>query len=340
MNKNRRRFAELHLHLDGAITVDIAKKLAEMQNIKLPYKNDEELSKALAVEHDCKSLNDFLKCFDLPCSLLQTKEAINEAVYLVQENIKSQGVEYAEIRFAPQLHLEKGMNMEEVVEAALAGLKRSELKCNLILCCMRMKDNYDANIETVELAHKFLITEESPDDFGVVAIDLAGAEAIYKTDQFEKIFALANKLKVPFTIHAGEADGAESVKCAVSFGARRIGHGVRSIEDEKLLEEIAKKDICMEMCPTSNLLTKAITSIDKFPILKFMEKGISVTINTDDMAICQTTMKEEVDLVKNKFLLTDRQERKLFENAIKYSFAKEKIKNGFLKNSYYCTKLG
>lgn len=331
MKENKRKFAELHLHLDGAITIDIAKKLAKMQNMKLSYENDEQLLKVLSVGKDCKSLNDFLKCFSLPCSLLQTKEAISEAVYLVQENIKNQGVEYAEIRFAPQLHLEKGLNMEQVIEAALSGLKRSELSCNLILCCMRMEDNHEANIETVKLAHKFLITEESMEDFGVVAIDLAGAEAVYKTEKFEDIFALANKLKVPFTIHAGEADGAESVRKAVEFGAKRIGHGVRSIEDELLLEEIAKKDICLEMCPTSNLLTKAVSSIEEFPIKKLMEKGIKVTINTDDMAICQTTMEKEMDLVKKHFQLTDEKEREFFENAIEYSFAKGKIKKRYLK---------
>ena len=132
----KKRYIELHLHLDGAITPDIAKDLAALQKIKLPYKDERELEKALMVSKDCRSLNEFLECFKLPCSLLQTKEGIARAVYLVQENIKRQGVVYAEIRFAPQLHMDKGLTMREVIESALDGLKKSDLKCNLILCCI------------------------------------------------------------------------------------------------------------------------------------------------------------------------------------------------------------
>ena len=127
----KKRYIELHLHLDGAITPDIAKDLAALQKIKLPYKDERELEKALMVSKDCRSLNEFLECFKLPCSLLQTKEGIARAVYLVQENIKRQGVVYAEIRFAPQLHMDKGLTMREVIESALDGLKKSDLKCNL-----------------------------------------------------------------------------------------------------------------------------------------------------------------------------------------------------------------
>ena len=118
-NKNEIAYADkyidLHLHLDGAITTDIAKKLAEVQNMELPTEDDKELEKLLTVPEDCTDLNDFLKCFALPDSLMQTKEGLSEAVYLVAENVKSQGVIYAEIRFAPQLHTEKGMSQEEAV---------------------------------------------------------------------------------------------------------------------------------------------------------------------------------------------------------------------------------
>ena len=127
------KYIDLHLHLDGAITSDIAKKLARLQNIKLLAENDEQLKKLLTVPDTCTSLNDFLKCFALPDALMMTQEGISEAVYLVAENIRQQGVIYAEIRFAPQNHTEKGMSQEEAVQAALEGLKRTELKANIIL---------------------------------------------------------------------------------------------------------------------------------------------------------------------------------------------------------------
>ena len=182
---------DLHCHLDGAITLEIAKTLGNLQNIELPAKNDDELLKKLSVPETCESLNDFLQCFGLPLRLLQTKEGISEAVRLVQENAKSQGLIYLEIRFAPQLHLINGLTQEEVILAALDGLKASELHTNLILCLMRSDHNQDENLETVKLAKKYLVKDE-----GVVAIDLAGAEALFKTKDFEKEFSLCLKIDV------------------------------------------------------------------------------------------------------------------------------------------------
>ena len=152
-----KKYIELHLHLDGAITIDIAKKLADLQEIILPAADDRELLKLLSVPEECENLNDFLKCFALPLTLLQTKEGIREAVYLVMEEQKKQGVVYAEIRFAPQLHCEKGLTQEDAVLAAVEGLKKSAVMGNLILCCMRGGDNDRENRETVELAKKYLV---------------------------------------------------------------------------------------------------------------------------------------------------------------------------------------
>jgi len=119
--KKINKFIDLHLHLDGAITVDIAKKLAALQNIKLPTNDDKELETLLTVKKDCRNLDDFLKCFALPISLLQTREGIREAIKLVADNIQKQGVIYAEFRFAPQLFTKKGLRQEQVIKAALDG---------------------------------------------------------------------------------------------------------------------------------------------------------------------------------------------------------------------------
>ncbi len=133
-------YGELHLHLDGAITPDIAKKLAVLQESDCHMKG-KQLSQVLSVGEDCQSLNEFLQCFALLLKLLQTKEGISEAVYLVQEELKAEGLSYAELRFAPQLHCQDGLSQAQVIEAALEGLKRSTLPCNLILCCMRGTGN-------------------------------------------------------------------------------------------------------------------------------------------------------------------------------------------------------
>lgn len=312
---------DLHCHLDGSITVDIAKHLAALQNIELPAKSDDELLKKLSVPETCESLNDFLQCFGLPSRLLQTKEGISEAVKLVQENCKSQGIIYLEIRFAPQLHCVNGLSQEEVILAALDGLKRSDLHTNLILCLMRSDHNKEENLETVQLAKKYLVKDE-----GVVAIDLAGAEALFKTADFEKEFSLASELGIPFTIHAGEADGAESVWTALNFGAKRIGHGVRVYEDEKLLEYVVKNQIPLEMCPNSNRQTKAVKDMTNYPLRKYLEAGVKVTINTDDMAICRTSLNHEFNYIKQNYGITEEEKKQLLLNAVDAAFCSDEFK--------------
>lgn len=318
---------DLHCHLDGAITLEIAKTLGNLQNIELPAKNDDELLKKLSVPETCESLNDFLQCFGLPLRLLQTKEGISEAVRLVQENAKSQGLIYLEIRFAPQLHLINGLTQEEVILAALDGLKTSELHTNLILCLMRSDHNQDENLETVKLAKKYLVKDE-----GVVAIDLAGAEALFKTKDFEKEFSLARDYGIPFTIHAGEADGAESVKTALKLGAKRIGHGVRVNEDPELLEYIVKNEIPLEMCPNSNRQTKAVSDMTKYPLQEYLAKGVKVTINTDDPAICRTNLKNEFSYIEKMYGITSDQKKQLLLNAADAAFCSENFKKYLKEN--------
>ena len=214
-------FIDLHLHLDGAITLDIAKVLAKLQNQTLPSSSDAELSKLLSIPPDCEDLNEYLRRFDLPISLLQTKESISEAFYLVQEKLIAQNVIYAELRFAPQSFMQRGLSQRKVIEAALDGLSRSHLSSNIILCCMRGLEREKANLETVQLAKEYLTTHD-----GITALDLAGAEGLFATSDYRELFSLASKLNVPFTLHAGEAAGADSVPVFVSHtDFQRVGPG-------------------------------------------------------------------------------------------------------------------
>ena len=303
MNKNG-CYIDLHAHLDGSVTVDIAKKLAALQNIALPADNDEELLTLLSVPDSCESLNDFLQCFDLPGRLMQTSEGLQNAVTLVLENMAQDGVIYAELRFAPQFHTLGGMTQEQAVQAAVAGLKNAPIPGNLILCCMRGEGNEKANEETLALAKKYLVR-----DHGVTAMDLAGAEA-----------------GIPYTVHAGEADGPESVRAAIQTGTKRIGHGVRSMEDESVMELIREKGITLEMCPTSNRQTHAIPDMKQYPLVRFLESGIRVTVNTDDMGIERTCLSKEFDYLKREFGLTEEQQKQVVLNAADAAFASEETK--------------
>ena len=162
---------DLHLHFDGSLLPRTVLELAQEQGILLPATEPDELKLFLAAPEECGSLNEYLEKFDLPLQVLQTKEAVRKAMYILVSSLKEQGMLYAEIRFAPQLHTKKGMSQEQVVKAALSGMQEaligSFFNCKLILCCMRGADNLGENLLTVRTAATFL-------GRGVAAVDLAG----------------------------------------------------------------------------------------------------------------------------------------------------------------------
>lgn len=318
-----RKYIDLHLHLDGSLSLKTVKELAKMQDIEIP-KDDKELISILQVSEDCRNLNEYLEKFDFPLKLLQTKDAISKSVYNLICELKAQGLIYAEIRFAPQLHTQKGLTQIEVVEAAIEGMNKSDFKCTLILCCMRGDDNFKENKETINIANKYLGN-------GVGAIDIAGAEALYPTENFEELFELARNLKIPFTIHAGEADGPQSVYKALEFKAKRIGHGIRSVEDKELMKKLANESIVLELCPTSNLNTNIFESLEDYPIRELIESGIKVTINTDNITVSGTTIEKEFQNLINTFSLDEDEVNTLIKNSIEGAFTDEETKIQLMK---------
>ena len=308
---------DLHLHFDGSLLPRTVLELAQEQGILLPAKEPDELKLFLTAPEDCESLNEYLEKFDLPLKVLQTREAVRKAMYILVSSLKEQGMLYAEIRFAPQLHTKKGLTQERVVQAALLGMQEalagSFFRCKLILCCMRGADNREENLLTVRTAAAFL-------GRGVAALDLAGAEALYPTEEFAEVFSLARELGVPFTIHAGEADGPESIEAALSFGASRIGHGVRTSEKPELLERLREQRIPLEMCPSSNVQTKAVPSLSQHPVLEFLRQGLCVTVNTDNMTVSDTTIEKELGLLSRELGMTAEEQKKLLLNAADAAF--------------------
>lgn len=286
---------DLHLHLDGSLTAAEVLALARHDGIALPRQTEETLLPLLQAEPDCPSLAVYLKKFDLPLQVLQTEYSVEQAVYFLLKRLSGQGLCYAEIRFAPQLHLQKGLTQEQVVSAAVTGLSKGiaefGMPAQLILCCMRGNTNREENLETVRIAKEFLGT-------GVCALDLAGNEAGFPTQSFTDVFALAKGQHVPFIIHAGEAAGPESVQQALDLGACRIGHGIRSIQDDSLLTRLAREQIPLELCFTSNMQTKAVQDASAYPLCHFWELGIPVTVNTDNMTVSGTELRREYALLQ------------------------------------------
>lgn len=319
----QRCLIDLHLHLDGSISVPMARRLAELDGRVLD-EDDASLGRRLSVTYDCRDLNEYLQKFDFTANLLETREQLSECMYLLQEELVQLGYLYAEIRFAPQRHGARGLSQREAVEAVLEGLGRSCFEAGVILCCMRGDDTREANLETVRLASEYL-------GRGVVALDLAGAEALFPTKDFADVFAYARELGVPFTIHAGEADGPESVRAALEFGASRIGHGIRSIEDDSLVELLARDGVPLEMCPTSELQTSAIDDYAKFPLRQLIERGVNVTVNADNMGVSVTDVRRELLLLAGIFELTDADVQKLLVNAARAAFAGDALKDELVR---------
>lgn len=310
---------DLHLHFDGSLSIKNARALAALEGVSLP-ESDAELRRALTVEPDCKDLGEYLTKFAFPLSLLQSEAAIEEGMCTLCCELVAEDCIYAEIRFAPQLHLEGGLDQRRVTEAAIRGFARGGIEGGLILCCMRGDDNASLNEETVEVAGKYL-------GKGVVALDLAGNEAGFPTDNFRTLFAKARALGVPFTIHAGEADCADSVRSALEMGACRIGHGVRSIEDASLVELLVEKQTALELCPTSNIQTTVFADISEYPIREFLRAGVAVTVNSDNRSVSATTAREEMRLLKETFYLSDGEVKELLHSSLRAAFASDEVKN-------------
>ncbi|MBQ7895877.1 MAG: adenosine deaminase [Oscillospiraceae bacterium] len=308
---------DLHLHLDGSQPLSSIKELAAMQNISIP--EDDEPIKLIRVSPDCRDLTEYLEKFAFPLSLMQTEEAISKSVYNLCAHLKDQGLIYCEIRFAPQLHCQKGLSQAQVIEAAIDGARKAPIPCSLILCSMRGNDNQEANLETVRLTAKYL-------GDAVKATDLAGAEALFPTENFRELFDLAQELKIPYTIHAGEADGPDSIKAALSMGTKRIGHGVNCRNDKELMKKLADENVLLELCPTSNLHTCIFSDISQYPINTFLENGIKFSINTDNMAVSGTCLEQEWKLIQSSFKLSHEQIKEILLNTAKASFADAETK--------------
>ncbi len=307
---------DLHVHLDGSIRPQTIIELAREQDAWLPTYDINKIKNYLVMTPDAKDRSSFFRRHDLSQAVLQGRRAIRRVVSELVIDLGRQGVMYAEIRMTPQAHVLRGLTQSQVVEAALDGLLRgmelSRTKANLVLCTMRGADEKD-NFETIVEAARHLRR-------GVAGIDLVGDETAYGTGCYEEQFRLLREEGIPFTVHAGIMAGAENIWAAVENGAKRIGHGIRVIEDENLARLIKEKEIVLEMCPVSNVLTGVVPSIESHPVRRCFDAGLKVTIGTDDMVLCDTTLLKQYALLKEKLGFSDDDIVKMNEYAIDGAF--------------------
>ena len=311
---------DLHLHLDGSLSLDDFIFLAERNNVDL----GEDFPKNVYVPSDCKSLEEYLERFDLPLSLLQDEMSIAYVTKSLVNRLYEAGYIYAEIRFAPQLHTQKGMSQEDAVISALAGLKsalkdKENFDANLILCCMRQA-YYETNRETVKLAIKYKNQK-------VVCVDLAGPEAFHTGDFYKELFDEAKDGGANIIIHAGEACGSDEVMRAINLlHAKRIGHGVHLDLNRENVRKVTEDRIAFEFCPTSNLQTTSLPNYESVPLREFDRLGILVTVNSDNMTVSNTDVLKEYRHLFKVFKLTKHEVRHLLMNSLEAAFIAPELK--------------
>jgi len=314
---------DLHLHLDGSVKPETILELALHHGIDLPVYDKDQLIPHMRVNDECGSLSEYLSKFHFTTRFLQLAEALERVAYEVAQQSAEHNCKYVEVRFAPQLHRDMGLTIEETIHHVIEGLNRGRkdfgVRAGVIVICMRHHD-IERNLEAVTAAAKFLGS-------GVVAVDLAGDEASYPPEFFRDVFAESKRLGLPVTIHAGEAAGAANVYEAVAnLGAARIGHGVRLRENASILELVRNRRIPLEMCPISNIQTKAVPSWESYPIREYLEQGLLVTINTDNPSVSGTNITKEYRVLADRFGFTAPELVKLIMNGVEAAFLEESDK--------------
>ena len=282
---------DLHCHLDGSLRLDTILDLARQQQVKLPTTDRAELFRMIYAGDVCNSLEDYLKAFDITLSVMQTEEALERTAYELAADAWKENVRYIEVRYSPLLHLRNGLRITTVVEAVLRGLRMAKrelgIRYGVILCGIRSMTP-ETSIRIAELCVAFK-------NRGVVGFDLAGAEMNNPAKHHRQAFQLVIDNNINCTAHAGEAFGPDSIAQAIhKCGAHRIGHGTRLVENGDLLNYINDHRIPLEVCPSSNLQTKAAQSWETHPVDFFVDYGLRVTINTDNRLITDTTVSKEL----------------------------------------------
>ena len=317
----------LHDHLDGGLRpVTVVELASEFGYRNLPTTDPEDLSRWF---HRGAKRNDlvlYLETFAHTVGVMQHRDALERVAAECAEDLAADGVVYAEVRFAPELHTEAGLTLDEVMEAVMGGLRRGSAGTGLTVyaICSAMR-TAARSLEIAELAVRWR-------DAGVVGFDIAGAEAGYPPTRHLDAFQYVQRANFHATIHAGEAFGLPSIWEAVQWcGAERLGHGVRIVDDitgpqgeeqlGRLASYIRDRRIPLELCPTSNVNTGVVPSIAAHPIGLLRRLRFRVTVNTDNRLMSNTTMSAEFAKLHEAFGYGLDDFRWLTVNAMKSAFA-------------------
>jgi adenosine deaminase len=308
--------AELHQHLDGSVRPETAVELADAIGMSLA---PDEARRRMVGPERCATQAELLEFFDLPIALLQTAEALERVAAELVEDLIQDGVRYAEIRWAPRLHLEAGLSVPRVLEAVVSGIARAAAThgteaplVGLIVTAMRSHPPA-ANVELARAAAAF----GAP----IVGFDLAGPEEAWPAPPHAAAFIEAREAGLSLTAHAGEVAGPQRVREVLDFGVRRVAHGVTAIADEALLQLLRARDITLDLCPTSNVQAGIVADLASHPIAALHRAGVSVTLSTDDRTVTGTSLSAEMARTATAVGLTDDELATIALNGFGRAFA-------------------
>ena len=292
----------LHDHLDGSLRVETLFELLAERGLSAPAADVAGLAQWFDARAHAGSLTEYLRGFAITVAAMASRAGLERVAFEAAEDARLDGAVLAEFRIAPLLFEAHGLDGDSVVESLLAGLARSSLPSGLIVCAMR----HLPESETVRAAELALRHHAR----GVIAFDLAGAEAGHPPGDHARALARCRDAGLPLTLHAGEADAAERVVEAVRLGAARIGHGVRLVDAltdparSALVDEVRSRNVHLEVCPTSNLHTGAAGSLATHPITALWRAGVSLSYHTDNRLMSRISHSSEAQALLQQTPLT------------------------------------
>lgn len=300
---------ELHQHVDGSIPVEVTWSLMRQHGLA-PVETMEEMKRLLVLqpEEEGAGLLKYLDKFHYPLWVTQFYENIAEVAYAIAREAYAQGVRLLEIRYAPIIHVYAGLTPRQAIVSLLEGLNRAEaelegLTCGVIIIAMRHQGPHIAKI----IARQAVAEGQGLHDrVGVIGFDIAGAERGNPPKLFREAYEIARRGGLGLTAHAGEDEGPEFVWQAVDdLGVRRIGHGCSAVQDKELLRRLARDQICIEACLTSNYHTGAVARGEEHPVFTFLQHGVPVSICTDNTTVSNTSQLRENRLLLERLTIDE-----------------------------------
>ena len=314
---------ELHLHLDGSLNIKWAYDRVIRKGV-LPKETTFEEFYNILFSRNIAHSAESIKKFEIVCDILQDYEDLYEASYNLTKKLSDLGLLYGEIRFASQQHTKNGLSQLDALKAVINGSRDASLKygirTGIINCLMHKGDsalfNDKENRETIRVTKEML-------GKGAVGLDLAGFENNCDYNEYAYLLDIARKEGIPFTMHAGEMGIASHVLEAINMGASRIGHGINSVEDPEILNEVVKRQIPLEICLTSNI--KVTMNYASHPVRKLLEAGAKLTFNSDNMIFARTDLLNEQSQLR-MLGVSDETLLKCQYNAVDAAFCDEDTK--------------